>query len=54
MIELLISLLVVCLVLWLISYIVGQIAMPQPLRTGILIVAFVLCVLWLLRQAGAL
>lgn len=52
MIDILIALLIVIVVLALVSWIVREIAMPQPLRTGILITAFVLCILWLLQRFG--
>lgn len=52
MIELLISVLIICVVLWLAVWITSQVPMPPPLRGIILVIVGVALLLWFLRQAG--
>jgi hypothetical protein len=54
MIEFLVTLIVLCLVLYLLFYILGQIALPQPVRTVITVLAALIVLLWMVQRYGLL
>lgn len=53
-ISFLIYLVVLGLVLWLLFWILSQVAMPQPIRMIIIVVVALVVLVWLLRQSGLL
>ena len=53
-ISLLIYLVVLVLVVWLLFYVLNQVAMPQPIRVVIIVVVALVLLVWLLRQTGLL
>lgn len=52
MISTLLYVCVLCLVIWLVFFVVGQIPMPQPIRTVITVIIGVVLLLWLLNHLG--
>lgn len=52
MINVLIQLIVAGLVLYVVYWILGQLPMPQPIRTVILVVLGILAILWFLQFFG--
>lgn len=54
MIELLIWIIVVALVVYLLFWILGQIAMPQPVRTVIIVLVALILLVYLVQRFGLL
>lgn len=52
MITLLLGLLLVMLVVWAAFYIVGQMGLPQPIRTIVLVIVGVVCLVLLFSYVG--
>jgi hypothetical protein len=52
LISLLIYLLIGGLIIWVVSYILGMLTLPQPAKQVILIVLAIIVLLWLLRTFG--
>jgi len=54
MLELLIWVIVLCLVVYLLFWILGQIPMPQPVRTVIIVLVALLLLVYLVQRFGLL
>jgi hypothetical protein len=52
LISLLIYLLIGGLIIWVVSYILGMLTLPQPAKQIILVVLAIIVLLWLLRTFG--
>lgn len=52
LLGLLVTIIVVALVLYVVFWALGQIALPQPVRTIIVVVIALVLLVWLLRQFG--
>lgn len=52
LVQLLIYLLIGGLIVWVVSYILGMLTLPQPAKQVILVVLAIIVLLWLLRTFG--